>query len=553
MPVVTSYIDPDLNPKPVWADFLYGSLPNWWSAQGKNFVTANEQHDVVLRGVVHTLQFTDIDNSGKNASADYYVRIKAEEGAEFTGDFGDLTGKAVIQDSASNFILLIKIPYVRLENFVLSGMTGAVSRAVGFLAQSSLNGNYFKCHRLGIHNIEGSTSAEAVFNRLGVDGEIDSCVFNDIRGTGSGDAYGYRSFKNIGVIRGQNNTVANISTSGGNAFGWFGKYGAEPNAFRNNVTGRITSSSGTAVDYSMDDINSPNGIATHNVDEDSTSPGTNTKTITLDSSQITDVNAATFDCHLVSGSSLEDGVNLTDEGTYNADIDGVDRSSDPLVDWSRGADQFSTGATPLTVLRGVLLEGLQSQDVMRGLLGEITLSKKTSHLNLVELIQGRSRLRSSLVENTLKRAPSFQVLSELPVRRKNLQTLIMESVSENRVNFSLAVELSFSRRILEGWLGEIQQQRQMSSIFALEVTGGFRALGIRFLVEIQGTLPVIQEVVSCKNPRMNGVFTVQIKRLMKMNVGYSKESRPQRETVLAGNQRGLGQYYLSQNQFRGRR
>ena len=322
----------------------YSDLAAWWTDKKGDIVSADQVQIAELRGEEHDagnavnllMSFADC-----TVDSTRYYHIRTMTGAEFHGDFDDIASTArLTNDGYSGIVCTVE--YTRFEDFVIYNISGTISYDC---IRASATGNYAK--NCGIHNCEtiGDTGGNITLNGFYVLKCIN-CVVNDIYGQQVGSSAKAITIYGIFADYVYNCTVANLeadndSTGIGNATAiGIGQLGAAPKAVNNSLVFAVTASCATgnataiATDYTWA------GTEDYNADEDGSTTGVNSITITP-ASEVTDTAKATFDCHLKAGADcIDEGTDLSGEG-YSDDIDGVTRTGT----WDIGADQY-VGAPP---------------------------------------------------------------------------------------------------------------------------------------------------------------------------------------------------------------
>jgi hypothetical protein len=323
----------------------YTSLASWWADRKGDLVTRDTVEIAEINGESFTLPSSFImAATDATTDATRYPILRAKAGAEFTGDFGDISGVARFTGNVSPGMKL-NVAYTRASGFIFYGATfnGA---AYGFISDT---GGNMTLDRLGVHNITGSSTnnSSAIgfdFSYVGsVNNKITNCVANKITGAVTGTANSKNTFSygfyGLNVANGNvfyNCTSVNIfadnnstgTTCNATAYG-FNACNIAKNCLALLTTAEAVNGTAVAVDF--DAIGTP----LNNGSEDTTATGDGSITGLTPASEITDTTPATCDIHLILGaSSIDAGVDLS--AIFTDDIEGNTRSG-----WSIGAHEYN--------------------------------------------------------------------------------------------------------------------------------------------------------------------------------------------------------------------
>lgn len=337
----------------------YSTLAAWWSDKKGDIVSANQIQIAELRGELHdsgaSAQLNMDAITAGYVDADHYYVIRTMEGAEFQGDFDDLSGVAVLtQDGGSGggdplFCVNAYVQHTKMMNFVVKGINDNQLTSFSAIAGTTipLTGYVNSCGVIDIANTKADDTCEC---RGIYYGRVWNCCVVDIEAilTGTDDKNASAAGITIGTTSGNealNNTVAfvnadNQSSNGSADAAAYGIYTGVNTTGYNNVACNITASANdqvTASDFAGA------GIRDYNASEDSTATGGNSITGITPSDEFVDATAATFNANLKSTSNLiEEGDDLSSEG-FSDDMKGTSR---PQGDnWDIGCIEYlsSTG------------------------------------------------------------------------------------------------------------------------------------------------------------------------------------------------------------------
>ena len=312
----------------------YTTLLAWYTARKGDLVARDTIEIAELRGETHT--------SGKVLGRDanvvdstHYFVIRAMAGAEFRGDFGDVSGQAVVTDEVGSYN-----KYTKIFGIVVKGIVGSAKIIGIFVAGDSSD-----IDSCGVSNLvssgTGMQSAVGISCSGSVDCAVKNCVVQDLLAVYTGTSGKVSDC--IGIAYAAfiyNNLVANISaesqsSNSGSTASSHGISSASGVAYNN----LVFSVSATAAYGEANETEACIDVATadYNATDDGTG-GTNGITITP-ADEIEDTSTATFDCHLKPGADcIGAGTDLSAYGV-DEDIDGDSRPQNTM--WDIGADEYA--------------------------------------------------------------------------------------------------------------------------------------------------------------------------------------------------------------------
>ncbi len=174
----------------------YSTLASWYSDKGGDLVSRDTVEIAELRGEQHSVASTHLDMSGDTTDSTRYFHIRTMSGAEFRGDFGDLTGVAVLTTSAltngSAVIEMDQVDYTIFEDFCIKDVTlssASNNVAKGLFAQSKGS----LCKNVGVSGITVSAAPSGNVSAIGIHWSdyngasfIRHCIVNNINATYTG-------------------------------------------------------------------------------------------------------------------------------------------------------------------------------------------------------------------------------------------------------------------------------------------------------------------------------------------------------------------------------
>jgi hypothetical protein len=335
----------------------YSDIAAWWADKKGNIVSADQVQIAELRGEVHDAGASiTLTMSAGDATTDStrYYHIRTMSGADFKGDFDDLGSVARLtqNDDVHNFVMFSNVPYTRLEGFVLEGVNNVAQISSAAL---KVEDDTILVDSIGIHDFSVTSTQNGTMNGLSGAGTFRNCVINNIAAniSGSGDSktctargiYGYYASDKIPTI--YNCTVGNIVAASTNtsaetlAFGegiWV--YSHASSVAKNNLVFLVSATVDAGVAQAKDFVIG-SGTFDYNASEDATAPGANSITGITPANEVTDVNAATFDCTLLrTAECREAGVDLSGEG-FSDDVAGYARPQPTISGvWDIGASEY---------------------------------------------------------------------------------------------------------------------------------------------------------------------------------------------------------------------
>jgi len=303
----------------------YNTITLWEDDKDGDLVTDTRQETgEVYKDDGELKETVVIDGSTTNSS--YYMKLTVAEASRHDGT----AGSGFVLNKNATYALSAYDEYTVIEWIEIdgNGSTGTSSNNTGIACNSS---NFTFRYNI-IHDFGSQTgTGRGIFNtsessRSGID-SYNNIIYN-IFATSTGGAKGidYGAGTKAGVIC--NNTIYNITSSAGTAYGIVGNFSASGIIKNNIVIGSTTA------DFSF-------SSATHdyNASSDATADGANSLnsgTAKVPStSDFVSVTSGSENLHLAAGAvEIDKGVDLS--GTFTDDIDGVTRTGT----WDIGADEY---------------------------------------------------------------------------------------------------------------------------------------------------------------------------------------------------------------------
>ena len=319
-----------------YTDFL-----SWYADRKGDIVTRDtiEVAEILGEAVVGPVQ---MDGGASTVDSSHYFVIRATTGAEFRGDFGDLSGKSVINgNSAYSNTVSTGLQYTKFQNFVIKHLSVAYSnrsalyfRYIDYVTVSGVGITDIYSdddYNLTVMGIESDTSQHNNY--------IYNCFVNNISsymsGTGSKSPIA-RGISGNNVI---NCTVMNISATTNSSSGTPQSEGIFGDKIYNCVVGNVTVNRGNTKDFYWSESTN-NFDDDYNASEDGTGDDVGTHGIVgiTPADIFVDTSTATADCH-----QLEDAVTidagLDESAIFTTDIDGDTRPTGAGT-WDIGADEY---------------------------------------------------------------------------------------------------------------------------------------------------------------------------------------------------------------------